>query len=85
MRIATIEQTCSRSPSQWEGRLVDGEPVHIRYRWGRLSVNIGPVGGTIDDALSTERWYDQKVGSDLDGEMDIEEVYRLTGLIGPQS
>jgi hypothetical protein len=84
MQIASIEQTCFRSPSQWEGILTTGEPIYIRYRWGRLSVNIGPVGGSIEDALSTEDWFSQKIGSDLDGEITLEEVYRHTGLIGPE-
>ena len=85
IKIASLEQTSFRSPAQWEGRLVSGEPIYIRYRWGCLSVNIGPVDGTIDDALSTDDWFHKKIGSDLDGEITLEEVYRHTELIGPEA
>lgn len=63
---------------------MSGEPIHIHYRRGVLSVNIGPVGGSVDDALSMQDWFSQKIGGNLDGEITLEEVYRVTGLSGPK-
>ncbi|MGK9171471.1 hypothetical protein KXR53_34615 [Inquilinus limosus] len=81
MQIAEIVQTCSRSPSQWEGRLTDGRPFYIRYRWGRLSVSFGRPGGTLEEAVLAGEWFDEQIGDPLDGEIELDEVCRRTGLV----
>ena len=83
MLITEIKQTSDAFPSQWEGRLADGRPFYIRYRGGYLMVRFGPVGGSFDDALNTDNWFDQKVGADLDEKIELVEVCRLTGLALP--
>ena len=80
LKITDIQQTCPAFPSQWDGRLEDGRPFYIRYRGGYLAVRFGPVGGSFDDALNADNWFDQKVGGDRDGEIELAEVCRLTGL-----
>jgi hypothetical protein len=67
------------SPSQWEARTPDDRPVYIRFRHGGLSVNVGPVGGTISDALDTECIYDEQVSDDHDPGIELD-VCRLTGI-----
>ena len=83
MLITEIRQTCPAFPSQWDGRLADGRPIYIRYRSGYLSVRFGPVGGSFDDLLNADNWFDQKIGGDLDGKIELTEVCRLTGLALP--
>ena len=39
-QIKELKQTCFACPSQWEGKLSDGRMIHIRYRWGHLSIRI---------------------------------------------
>jgi hypothetical protein len=85
MNISDIQQTCLACPSQWEGHLADGCPIYIRYRWGELSVRVGPTGGTIDDALDSAPVFERQIGDHLDGSIELDEVCRLTGLIAPKS
>ena len=66
-------------PTQWHARTLDGRPVYIRYRSGRLSVNVGLVGGTIDDALDTPYMFIEHIEGDRD-EISFEAVCRLTGI-----
>jgi hypothetical protein len=83
MKIQSIEQTCSRSPSQWEGQMDNGSFIYIRYRWGNLTVGFGD---TIDEAIwspNTQDWFDRQIGGELDGDITLEEVCRVTGLIPP--
>lgn len=52
--IIYLEQTCDIAPAQWEGRTADDRPVYIRGRHRVLSVRIGPMRGSIDDAVRGE-------------------------------
>jgi hypothetical protein len=85
MVISSIKQTCSACPSQWEGLLEDGRPIYMRYRWGALTIHVGPTGGTIRDALGRDPYFDQQVGDSLDGSIELTEVCRLTGLTAPMN
>ena len=49
-----LEQTCEFTPAQWEGRTADDRPVYIRGRHEVLSVRMGPIRGSIDDAVRGE-------------------------------
>jgi hypothetical protein len=85
MIISDIQQTCPACPSQWQGHLKDGRPIYIRYRWGELSLHVGPIGGTIDDAVGNAPEFEQQIGDHLDGSIGLDEVCRLTGIIAPKS
>jgi len=77
--ITDVEMVTEFLPSQWHARTLDGRPVYIRYKYGQLSVNIGPGGGTIDDAVDAPCWYDKQVADDHD-DISIDDVCRLTGI-----
>lgn len=79
--VAELRLTCSASPSQWEGRLADGRPIYIRYRWGGLRVHFGPVGGTVNDALDSTAWFDDDAGEKMGGVISLAEVVEATGLV----
>jgi hypothetical protein len=74
MKIKNLIQTCRVSPSQWEASTTDNRPIYIRYRWGYLSINVGPIDGSIDDAIMGEEVYGAQLGGELDGEIDWEKV-----------
>ena len=77
--IKTCEQTCKWVPSQWEGFTTDGRPVYARYRHGHLSVRVGRVGQTIDDAIRSGREIvGLAIGDDPDGFMTYTDLRRHT-------
>ena len=63
IKVAHIRNTCPACPSQWEGATDDGQYVYIRYRWGWLRVEVG-----------NEIVYHQRIGGQLDGHMDENEL-----------
>lgn len=71
-RVKSITQAWHACPSQWEGRVEDGTPeggdLHIRYRWGTLTVNIN--GATCFSA---------SYGDAMDGVMSLQAVKTLVG------
>lgn len=47
--------TCGACPSQWEACTEDRRPVYVRYRWGYLSIRIGPQNADgFDEAVDGE-------------------------------
>lgn len=76
MKIKNLKMTCGACPSQWEGELVDGRQLYIRYRWGYLSVRVSD--GPTDNAVGGEEIFGQEVGDDLDGCMTTEEMQKHT-------
>ena len=40
--ILRAVQTCSAVPDQWEGELRDGRAFYYRYRFGRVTLAVGP-------------------------------------------
>ena len=44
IQIEKIVKTCDSCPAQWEGITSDNRQIYVRYRWGCLSVRVGPVG-----------------------------------------
>jgi len=77
--VKACEQTCRWVPSQWEGVTTDHRPIYARYRHGYLSVRVGRVGRTIDDAIRSGREVvGLAIGDDLDGCMTYAELRRHT-------
>lgn len=79
--VTKIVQTCPASPSQWEGTTEDGRPLYIRYRFGFLSISVGPVGGDMNSAVNGEQWFGEEIGEGMDGYITLAEVCRHTGMI----
>lgn len=78
IKVVEIRRTCFACPSQWEGWTEDGRPVYIRYRWGRLSVCIGPAGGDIWSAVDGEEILGLQYGPPIDGCLTYTELKQLT-------
>jgi hypothetical protein len=78
--IRHLEKVTDVCPSQWYARTLDNRAVYIRFKHGQLSVNVGPVGGSISDAIATLYWYIEQVASDHEDSIEIEDVCRLTGI-----
>jgi len=79
LTIRDVELKTEYLPAQWYARTLDDRPVYIRFKYGRLSVNVGPVGGSIDEAVRSPRWYDAIVADDHD-DLTFDEVCRLAGI-----
>jgi hypothetical protein len=77
-RVISLEQTCTACPSQWEGGLEGGGYVYIRYRWGALSVGIGPSEEEFWGDPSKRRCLkDINHGDAFDGHLTTEEMRAL--------
>ena len=81
--VKEIEQTLVACPSQWEGITDDDRPIYIRYRWGFLSVRIGPPGDKSEfAAVRGKEIFRKKLGGANDGILSHEELVEVTsGLI----
>src|SRR5277367_4739632 len=77
--ITRLEMVTGYLPMQWRARTLDGRSVYIRYKHGMLSVNVGPVGGSIDDAVSTPDWYSEQVAGDHD-DIALGDICRLADI-----
>lgn len=75
--IASLRQTTWISPAQWEGVLEDGRAVHVRYRWGELSVRIAASPGQLYESAP---WFDELVGDWRNPVIELDDVLRFTGL-----
>lgn len=80
IEVAEIKQVTSVQPSQWVGRLVDGRPLYIRYKWGELSISLGTAGTSIDSAVGGEPWFRDEVGEKMGAMLTLEEVCSYSGL-----
>lgn len=78
LRVRRVSQTSPACPAQWEGRTDDDRPVYVRYRFGRLSVRVGPIGGDMDSAVTGDEVLSIDHGNDLDGWMEYDELCQLT-------
>jgi hypothetical protein len=74
LKIKNLKQTCRTFPSQWEASTIENRPVLIHYRHGYLSILVGPMNGSMDDAVMGEEVYGAQLGGENDGEMTWEEV-----------
>lgn len=41
--VNKLTRTCYACPSQWEGTLVNGQTIYIRYRHGHFSINVDDI------------------------------------------
>ena len=51
MLITDLNRTSRASPSQWEFRTDNNRPAYVRYRYGTLTVSVGPPDGDMDSAI----------------------------------
>jgi hypothetical protein len=77
-RVIALEQTCTACPSQWEGGLEGGGYVYIRYRWGGLTVEVGPSEEEFwADFTKVRLLKDIDHGDGFDGHLTTEEMRAL--------
>ena len=75
LKVVQLSQTCTACPSQWEGRLSNGDYVYIRYRWGNLTIE---TGATPDEAVGGNLYVDEQLGDDFDGYIELPAVARAS-------
>jgi hypothetical protein len=78
IKVTELQQTCEASPSQWEGRTADDQPVYVRYRWGKLAVHIAEPGDDLWQAVLGNAMFEWDSGDGLDGYIPLERVRALT-------
>jgi len=83
MVVTELKKTCEGCPAQWEGRLVGGRMLYIRYRWGYLSVRISKgITNDVDEAVRGIEMFGKNVGGGLDGTMEFEMLeFHTQGII----
>lgn len=64
MKIKFLKRTCIACPSQWEGKLSDGREIYIRFRWGKLTVN---VGKDLTDAINNRPILEESTDNEWEG------------------
>jgi hypothetical protein len=75
VKVSEIRKTCLACPAQWEGETESGN-IYIRFRWGHLSVRLGPTIGEAIGGRPIFEW------DDVDGQngfMEYAELKRITG------
>lgn len=77
MKVRKRRKTCSACPSQWEGRTDNDRPVYVRYRWGHLSVRVGPPAGDMDSATMGYQVLGRQIGDAYDGTIKWSKVKHL--------
>jgi hypothetical protein len=78
MKIKSIKNTSTCCPSQWEGITESNEVIYIRYRWGRLAIQLSEPNGTITDAVNTGRvLYNKQIGAIYAGVITLEAVLEI--------
>ena len=75
-KIVSLKNTCIACPSQWEGKLEDGNYIYIRYRGDYLGYGIEK---TIDEAVSNHESFED-FGDFLDGYIDESTMMQELGL-----
>jgi len=68
MIVKNLIQTCEACPSQWEFRTSGNRYCYVRYRWGILSIRIGPPDSKdVMDAVMGDTVYYKRHGHEYDG------------------
>jgi hypothetical protein len=80
IRVKQITQTSDACCSEWEGETIDSRPIYASYRWGYLSVRLGPVGGNTKSAIEGEEVFGAEQGHLYEGRIDWNNVCRITGI-----
>ncbi len=75
MKLTQLKQTASFCPSQWEA-ITQGShyPIYIRYRHGRLTVQIGKLGKRIGSAVRGAVIHESRHGDEYDGVISWDQV-----------
>ena len=76
-RVVALDQTCGACPSQWEGRLDNGQRIYVRYRWGRLQLGVGPnIDAAVDATIKPgdDNYAEKQIGHSLDGVLTFGEL-----------
>ncbi len=71
--IIEIKRTCIACPSQWEGKLDNGNTIYIRYRWGAFTIG---EGKTMDEAVWNQNLH-IPYGDEFDGFMSNKTMIEL--------
>lgn len=74
LELTDVVETCSGAPVRWSARTLEGCPVDIRYRGGCLTVRVGPLDGSIDEAKLAEPCIDLMITPQCDSWASWEEV-----------
>lgn len=74
VKVTEIRRTCFACPAQWEGKTESGY-VYVRFRWGTLSVGLGP---TIKDALAAAAIFEWHDDDEYGGFMEYDELRKIT-------
>ena len=74
IEVKNLEQTCDACPSQWEFRTFENRPVYVRYRWGNLTVSVGPSNGDVYDAVGGIDIVAESLGDPMDGFIEWAQV-----------
>lgn len=79
IKVTSITKTCEGCPAQWDGITDDNRKAYFRYRWGRLTVELGKKDDMEEfAAVFGELVFEQFSGDDLDGVMDYKTLKELT-------
>lgn len=73
IRLRSLKKTCDACPSQWEGRTTDWKEVYIRYRWGRLTVQVAVDPTT--NPLDADFLVNEVLGGSFDGFMTEDDLF----------
>lgn len=76
-KIIELVCTCPAVPSQWEGKLDDGNYIFIHYRYGKFTVGIGPDIKTAVENSICKAFMLKYIGGTLDGFMEYPEMLDL--------
>jgi len=78
IKIVEAVMTCFACPSQWNAITDKNEPIYVRYRWGYLSIRIGPPDGDMWDAVGGEEIFGKQLGDGFDGYLTYKELQEVT-------
>jgi hypothetical protein len=75
VKVSEIRRTCIACPAQWEGE-TDSGYLYIRFRWGHLSVRLGP---TIEEAVGGRTVFEWDDVDGHNGFMEYDDLKRIAG------
>jgi hypothetical protein len=75
VKVSEIRRTCLACPAQWEGETESGN-IYIKFRWGHLSVRLGP---TIEEAVGGRSIFEWDDADGQNGFMEYDELKRIAG------
>jgi hypothetical protein len=76
--VTELVKSCEHCPAQWDGRTEDGRVLYVRYRYGRLSVQLGVDTGDEFDGVNGALILQDAAGDQWDGSMETAEMILRT-------